>query len=129
MLALLVALASIISHHLPIQIPFVPHFSQLQPFSLAAWSVAGEIDSYFPFSSSLDAYYSSRVLVYKSAPACLAKREENCYPSNPEDDLSPFSSAFSYFRDSAPHSSQCVTHILVLPQLELTFFDFSAITN
>ena len=75
MLALLVALASVVSRRLPIQIPFVPHFSQLQPFSLAMRSVAGGIDLYFPFFSSLDAYYSSRVLVYKSVPACLEKQE------------------------------------------------------
>ena len=80
MLALLIALASVVSHHLPIQIPFIPHFSQLQPFSLAAQSVAGEIDLYFPFSSSLDAYYSSRVLVYKSVPTCLAKEGEELLP-------------------------------------------------
>ena len=104
--ASLVALASVVFRHLPIQIPFVPHFSQLQSFPLVARSVAGGIDSYFPFFSSFSAYYSSRILVYKAHPSIIDRSKENCYPSNPEADLSPFPSAFWIPRVSAPHLSQ-----------------------
>ena len=117
-LASSVALAPVVSCRLPIQIPFIPHFSQLQPFSLVARSVTGGIDSYFPLSLLLVLTIPVEYLHIKHArlPRKGGIEDQSINqsdtedPSDPKDELSPFPSAFSYFRDSAPRSSQRATH-------------------